>query len=460
MFKPSRLAVAMAAAGIAMSAQANEAYELDRIVVSASRTAQTVDQALAPVTVITRDDIERSQASSLSELLSRTPGIQVNSNGGRGSQTSIFIRGSGSSHTLVLVDGQRVNSATGGSAEIQYMDPDQIERIEIVRGAGASLYGADAVGGIVQIFTRQGRGKPSASVKASVGNMGTHEYALNAGGQAGNTRFNIGASFAESDGFDFTNDDFSYNSGANLDDDGYRNKSVSANVSHEFEGGSEVGMRVSHAQGKSEYDAFHSGFPYDAFTLFNNTSVNGYYSMPVNDRWFTRLDLGYVDNFSENDGGDFVDGDGFKPSSFGTKRTSLLWQNDLEWMQSQLLTVGLDYYRDKAYNSNGFVNPDTGKAAKDSRYNVAVFVQNQSDFENSDLQLSLRQDKNEAYGNNTTGKVAYGYDLPKSMRVIASYGTAFRAPTFNDLYFPDPFMIGNPNLKPETSRNAELALER
>ena len=460
-----RTAVTIAVAGTVHPAlAADDIYRLDDVVVTASRTAQTVDQALAPVTVITRGDIERSQASSVTELLSRTPGVQIKSNGGAGSITSTFVRGTASAQTLVLVDGQRVNSATGGVPELQYLDPDQIERIEIVRGAGASLYGADAVGGIIQIFTRQGRGKPLVSLKAGVGSMGTSEFGVNAGGQSGSTRFNVGARLYETSGYDFTNDDFNDNSGVNLDDDGYRNKSFSASLAHGFDNSSEVGVRLSHSQGKSQYDAVlyddaFVSYPFDAYTLFNNTSVSGYYTIPVNDLWFSRFDLGYIRNKSRDRGDKVPDEVTFTPTFMETRRASLLWQNDIEWQESQLLILGLDYYKDFVDSTGDFVNPATGKV-EDSRYNAAIFVQNQSQFENSDLQLSLRHDKNEAYGDNTTGKVAYGYDLPKAMRIIASYGTAFRAPTFNDLYYPDsPWSVGNPDLKPEKSGNAELTLK-
>ena len=131
MFNPSRLAVAMAAAGIAMSAQADEAYELDRIVVSASRTAQTVDQALAPVTVITREEIERSQASSVTELLNRTPGMQIAGSGGPGSKAGVYLRGTKTAQTLVLIDGIPVRSGDFGEAPLQYLDPDQIEKLKL-----------------------------------------------------------------------------------------------------------------------------------------------------------------------------------------------------------------------------------------------------------------------------------------------------------------------------------------
>ena len=457
-----RLAVALAAAGMAVNAQAENVYELDRIVVSASRTAQTVDQALAPVTVITREDIERSQASNVVELIEKTPSINISSNGGAGATTSVFIRGASSQQTLVLVDGQRLNSATAGNAELQYLNPNQIERIEIVRGPMSSLYGADAVGGIIHIFTRKGQGEPRVTVRAGIGSRGTSELGVNAGGQSGNTRFNIGANFHETDGFDVTNNDYSHNTGQNLDKDGYRNKSLSGNLSHRFENESEAGVRFSHTEGKNEYDNvdhFLTNRPYNAYTLFQTSSANLFYDLPVNDLWMTRFDTGYMYHKSRQLGDGLADDSLYEPSFFKTERVSFFWQNDITWQDNQLLTAGLDYYNDKVDNSSPYINPENGKIV-DSRYNTAVFVQNQSEFEGSDLQVALRRDMNEAYGDHTTGNIAWGFELPESMRLIASFGTAFRAPTFNDLYFPDAgWAVGNPDLKPEKSKNYELSLK-
>ncbi len=460
MFSKHPLALVTAAiigSSVTGMAQAEEAIKLGDVVVTASRTAQSIDETLAPVTVITREDIERKQASSVTELLATVPGVNISTSGGLGSRSSISIRGTTSKQTLVLVDGQRINSATSGEANFQYLDPSQIEKIEVVRGSRSSLYGADALGGVIQIFTRNGKGKPSLTVRAGTGSRSTNELGVNYGGTVDRTRFFLGANLYETTGYNFTNENGTTQSGANLDDDAYRNKSLSASLTHQFESGMEAGAKLSHRQGKNEYDSSTTAYYHQQFKA---SIFDTYLSIPVNDIFVAKLEAGY----SNNETTEYVSGN--KGDLFGTSRVSAAWLNDISWSDTQLLTTGVDYYKDKIDTTSQFAN-STGKK-EDSRYNYAAFVQNQSSFNNSDLSVGLRSDKNEAYGTNVTGNISWGIELPKGMRLIASYGTAFRAPTFNDLYFPETVYspgskyeykyIGNPNVKPEKSKNIDLEL--
>ena len=441
MFNPSPLAAVLAAAGMAVSAQANEVYELDRVVVTAARTAQTVDQALAPVTVITRDEIERSQATSVTELLNRTPGMQIASNGGAGSIANVYLRGTRSAQTLVLIDGHKINSVDSNIAPLQYLDPDQIERIEVVRGPKSSLYGADAMGGVIQIFTRKGKGKPGLQLKAGIGNRGTGEYGVNYSGEVAGTRFSFGAKLYETQGYDHTESQAGTDAGANA----YRNKSVTGSVSRVFENDVETGFMFSHSRGKAEYDhnfGSRETYPYNDFKI---TRLSSYITLPVNEIWDSRLDAGYVsentDRMEEGSAGTHQD-------SFTKSRLlSASWQNDVFWLENQLLTTGLDYAHDRIETDIVY--------AENSRYNLGIFAQNLWELERSELQAGIRYDKNESYGKNVTGNIAWGFDLPGNMRLTPSYGTAFRAPTFTDLYWPGS---ENPGLKAERSENFELEL--
>ena len=450
MFSKHPLALVTAAiigSSVTGMTQAEEAIKLGDVVVTASRTAQSIDETLAPVTVITREDIERKQATSVTELLDTVPGVSVTTNGGPGSNASIFIRGADFEETLVLVDGQRIGSATLGTTSIQYLDPQQIDRIEVVRGPRSSLYGADAIGGVIQIFTRKGHGKPKLMVRAGTGSRDTNQLGVNFSGSVDKTSYNLGASLFETQGYDFTNDNFSSNAGKNLDKDAYRNKSLSANFSHQLDDALELGASFTHVEGKNEYDDKYSTAKY-AHQEFKTTAVKAYGNLEVNDAVISKLDLGY----SKNHSNDVVTGK--DDSKFVTKRVSATWQNDIALSETQLLTAGLDYYKDSIESSNVYADPKTGKE-HDSRYNYAAFAQDQISFNGADLQVGLRADKNEAYGTNNTGNISLGFDLPTGQRLISSFGTGFKAPTFNNLYFPK---VGNPDIKPERSKNYELEL--
>ena len=432
---------AVAGNAVAGNAVAEEAYRLDDVIVTASRTAQTVDQTLAPVTVITRDDIERSQASTVTELLNRVPGLQITNNGGQGSTAGVYLRGTRTSQTLVMVDGVKINSSSSGSAPLQYMSPEQIDRIEVVRGPRSSLYGADAVGGVIQIFTRKGHDVPRLTVRAGVGNMGTGDYGINYSGQSNGYRYSLGANLYETAGYDHTVS----KEGKSGDKDGYRNKSVSGSVSRLFDSGAEIGGSFSHTEGKAEYDNTSSPDiqPYNDFSV---TSVSGHVALPVNDQWSTSLTTG----LSKEDAHRMEKQNGVtsKAGYIDTKRLSASWQNDISWNDSQLTTAGLDYSKETIDSNNTY--------GEDSRYNIGVFAQHLSDFDMADLQVGLRHDNNQRYNDKTTGNVALGIDLPYDMRLIPSYGTSFRAPTFSDLYFPGS---SNPDLKPETAKNMEVELK-
>ncbi|WP_330927252.1 TonB-dependent receptor domain-containing protein [Candidatus Sororendozoicomonas aggregata] len=433
-FFPPRLIIASACILTSVSplSYGEEMDSLDDVVVTASRTAETTDETLGPVTVISRQAIERSQASSVLELLNRTPGLQVTTSGGPGSASGIFLRGTKSAQTLVLIDGMKMNAPDSGSASLEFLDPSQIERIEIVRGPRSTLYGADAIGGVIHIFTRQGKGKPALTVKTSVGSRTTGNHSINFGGKTGSTRFNLQAGLFETQGYDRT--------GQSGDDHAYRNKSLSGSLSHALNNSLTLGATFSHNEGKTEYDnGIKDSYP---ATYFNNTSVNTRASFRINDRWLTRLNLGLSKIANENK----ISGN--PGSETTTKRYAANWVNDIAWADNQQMVTGVDYAHEDVNSSNNY--------AVDSRYNVGFYAQNTTTFSNSELQTGLRQDHNEAYGNNTTGNISWGFNLPADMRLIASYGTAFRAPTFADLYFPG---YENPDLKAETAQNVELSLQ-
>lgn len=413
-----------------------EEPDTETVIVTATRTAQTVDETLASVTVITRNDIERSQAQSVQDLLRGVPGLSVSNSGGPGKATSVFLRGTESDHVLVLIDGIKVGSATTGQAAFQDLPVEEIERIEIVRGPRSSLYGSEAIGGVIQIFTRRGGGVWRPRLAAGGGRYGTYYATGGVSGGGERAWFNVSAGHFYTRGFNacdgpggcFTTEP---------DDDGYRNTSGSLRAGYRFAGGTEIDLNVLRAEGDNEYDG---GFVNEAKTVRQVAGARLRFAPST--VWHASLLVGRSRDESKN----FKDGV-FK-SRFDTVRDSVSFQNDFSVGMRALLTVGLDYQNDEVISTKAY--------AVTTRDNKGVFAQYQTGFGDHDLQWSLREDRNEQFGWRTTGGFAWGWRLGGGgTRLTLSHGTAFKAPTFNELYFPG---YGNPSLKPEEARSTELGL--
>jgi vitamin B12 transporter len=420
----------------------------DAVIVTATRTTQTADESLASVTVITRRDIEQNQAKTLPELLRGIPGIDLTVSGGYGKLTSMFLRGTNSDHVLVMIDGVRIGSATSGTPSWEFLPVSQIERIEIVRGPRSSLYGSEAIGGVIQIFTRQGKGPARANVELSGGSHNTYEIAGGASGSTDTTDttwYNVHASSFATRGINARPPVVEF--GTLIDDpdrDGYDNRSVSAKLGHRFSNKADIEIHALRAQGNTKYDS--SGNNEDDFV---QQVVGAKLHLKPTSAWTSSLALGRSadDRFSFRADGTTT------PDRFDTEHQTFSWQNDLSIAQDQMLTLGYDYYDDRVSSTTTY--------DKSSRNNKGIFGQYQGKFAKHDLLFSLRDDDNEQFGNHGTGNLGWGYALSEQTRLIASYGTAFKAPTFNDLYFP-PFMgfpTSNPDLKPESSRTTEIGIK-
>ena len=408
---------------------------LEPVVVTATRTAETVDETLASVSVLTREEIERSPAEHLPELLGRVRGVDRSTQGGLGKVSSLFLRGTNSDHVLVLVDGMRLQSATTGQTALQHLPLSQIERIEVVRGPRSTLYGADAVGGVIQIFTRQSGGH----VRLGGGSYDTYEASAGYGRQGEEGGFSINASGLTSGGFDAREPTTGPFGVDEPDDDGYDNLGVSLRGHRQLSQRLEVSGHLLRTQGNNEFD----GVPNEADFVQQSLGVD--LSLQASERWDSKLSLGQSLDDTEN----MTDGEDF--SSFKTTQDIARWQNDLYLGAAHLLTLGLEYRNTQVDASTDF--------KENERDNKAAFIQHQWMGRRADLQWSLRLDDNEAFGEHTTGSIAWGYPVADGMRLTASFGTAFKAPTFNDLYFPDVgFFEGNPDLDPEESRTYELGL--
>ena len=430
------------APAFAADASAQDATALDDVIVTASRTAQAPDTALAAVTVITREDIERRAPASLPELLRGMPGVSIASNGGPGKVASTFLRGTDSDHAVVLVDGVRVGSTTSGGAAYQDIPVEQIERIEIVRGPFSSLYGADAIGGVIHIFTRRPHDAFDPSFNIGAGNYGTQRIGAGLGGRGETTDgrsgwYQVHAAYESTDGYDSYRDnpanpydDYSLNP----DRDGYRNRSLSLGAGHRFNQAWDVEARALRAEGNNQYDGYN-----DESDIVQQV-VGGRVRYAPNEKTTLSLNLGRNDDLSDNFSLGTPNG------HFNSHRKTGSLQGDFG-VGEGLLTFGYDWRRDE-------VNSDTPYDVT-SRITRGVFGQWQQRFGAHSLQVGARRDDDTQFGGKTTGSARWGWDFTDALRLTASYGTAYRAPTFNDLYFP---YYGNPNLSPESSRSFELGL--
>lgn len=413
-------------------------YVGDTIVVTPTRTPEKASAVISDISVITAKDIAAAGQTTLVELLQAQPGVELKQSGGPGSQASVFIRGGNSGHTLVLVDGLRVGSATAGTTPLENISLDQVERIEILRGPASSLYGADAVAGVIQIFTKQGHGAPKPSITVGAGSAGLVQGQASYGGEVGDTRFSLGAGYSRTRGGFSAARPGIY--GYNPDKDGDINRSAHLNVDHAIDRRNHIGLT---AMGNRDYVDFDDGTAKDvAHNQVNDVAV--YWKSRVSDRWTSQLRAGLGQNRTENFSL------GVSSSRFDTHQAQYLWQNDFA-LGSGNLTASLEHNDQRVSSTTAFTA--TSRTVNAGR--VGYLGQ----WGAHTLQASLRRDDYSDFGGHTSGMAGYAYALDAAWRASASYGTSFKAPTFNDMYWPNQYGFqGNPNLKPEQGRNVELSL--
>lgn len=422
---PARLATfTLAALPLAVHAQASDAERaaLDPVVVTATLAPRTANQSLASVTVIDEAAFRRQDPTSVTDLLRGQPGVDVSSNGSFGKNASVYLRGTGSAQNVLLIDGIRLRSATSGGAAWGSLDPRLFERAEIVRGPRGSLFGADAIGGVVQLFTHEPieANGPQPRLSFGGGSFGTARASASLSGVEGGTRYSFAASHFNTDGEPVRR---------NGDDKGYDNTTALARVSHTFDSGVEAGVLALRARGNNEYDGGENDFVQQVAGVYVDT--------PVVEGWRSRLTLSEARDESDNV-------DEFGASTFDTTIRTARWQNTFSAGMHEFI-AGVEQSEDRIDST---VDYD-----ETSRDNSAAFTQALFDFAPFTLQTSARFDHNESYGDEVTGSVALGFDLDAHHTLRASYGTAFNAPTYNQLFYPD---FGNPDLESETSETVEI----
>lgn len=425
------------------SVYAVENIELDDVVVTATRTAQLSKNITADITTIDRDEIQRAGSDSLTDILSRQPGIQISTNGGAGTASNIYLRGTNSDHIVVLVDGIRINSVTLGTTAFESIPLSQIEKIEILRGPASSLYGADAIGGVIQIFTRKNKNAtPHFYAASGIGSYDTKTAEAGISGGYKSLTYSLNVSSLDTNGFSARR----IRTGKfDKDDDGHHKLSASANAELLLTEGHSLGLQYFESKNRSDYDSGSDNFDnYGRQTLqsYAVTSKNQFTNF-----WHSTFKLGLgVDRSSSYDLPTAFSAPG-GVSKYRSEQKQLTWQNDLN-LPLGALTIAYDRLEQKVDSTNNY-----DKDERNTDAFLASYLLNQS---NHSFQASLREDHNSQYGNYTTGGVGYIYSITPSWRVSTSYGKAFKAPTFNQLYFPN---FGNPALEPEKSDNVDIAIK-
>jgi vitamin B12 transporter len=416
------------------------------VVVTATRQAQRADELLADVTLIDREEIERAgPTTTLADLVGRQAGVQLTSNGGPGTTSGLLIRGANAEHTLVLVDGLRINSATLGSTSLSRIPLAQIDHIEILRGPASALYGSEAIGGVVQIFTKRGDGPAQWFAEASAGSYGTSDTNIGVSGGSNGWKYNFSADRFHTDGFSAIRN--RSNSAYNPDKDGFSRDSLAGSFSYSPVKGHEYGLDLFRSDGSNRYDGGFSPTS-AARDYFNDNSVVSYAGWSRNrilPSWTSTIRIGHGTDDSTNRRSSTPN------TAFRTDQNQMSWQNDVA------LPVGTALFAVERTLQK--VETSTAYSTNQRRLNAVLLGWN-GGVGDHHLQVNLRRDTNSQFGSKDTGVFAYGYQIAPAWRASVSAGTAFKAPTFNDLYYPNtPFVgAGNPNLRPETSRNREASL--
>ncbi|QDC98429.1 TonB-dependent receptor [Candidatus Methylopumilus universalis] len=423
------------------------------VFVTATRTRIPKKNVIADITLISEEEIKLAGYSSLPELLQRQPGIEISNNGGQGKVSTLFLRGASSTHSVILLDGIRIDSATAGLTAIENIPLSQIEKIEIVRGPASSLYGQDAIGGVIQIFTKKGLNgfKPYISF-----GYGKYNTSIAQGGIRGGddtTSYAINLSSQNSTGFSAFEPNTNPAATANifnLDKDGYRNKSVSASLSHKINEKLDISFQYFLSQGKNKYDNRYANW--DPSIDWKNTqdqeSLSGTVNSQLTNYWKSSLRVGLgIDDYVEKQR--YISGATREVDNvYKTIQNQITWQNDL------ILPLGsLVLLYDKLDQK---INVTDTSYSKKDRQNDAYMIGYNLNQANHNFQANVRKDFNSVYRDATTGNIGYSYAIDSNWSIASSFGTAFRSPTFNYLYAGSN---ANPDLQPEKSKNIEAQLK-
>ena len=420
----------------AQTTDPSTAKQLQQVVVTASRIATRIDDLVSEVVVIDREEIEKSEGRTLTELLARFAGVQFSANGGSGKATFVYIRGTEARHTILLIDGVRYGSATLGTPAWENIPLETIERIEVLKGPGSSLYGRDAAGGVVQIFTRQGGKGFNPRAKVTVGSNAYSQLTAGLSGGSGALGYSFDAVTSRDKGLSATNSAEPFGS-YNPDRDGFNQNAVNANINYKISADWRIAGGALYSDGITRLD---DGPNLDSRTRVQTQTANVSLDGKVLSGWRTLLRFGQSSDTSHAIESSYL------PSDFTTKQDQWTWQNTIDTPIGAAL-VGAESLSQSVDSST----PYTVSSRRVSSYFGGV----NGTYGPHSWQGNLRHDSNSQFGGNTTGFVGYGFKITPALRVHASYGTSFVAPSFNQLYYPN---YSNPLLQPEHGRNLDIGV--
>jgi vitamin B12 transporter len=421
---------------------------LDEVVVTATRVEQPASQALEPIVIIDRAALEDSLALDVGDVLRFHAGLDLGRTGGPGQPLSLFIRGANSDQSIVMIDGVRINSGTQALAPLVNLSPELFDRIEIVKGPRSAIYGTDAIGGVVNLITRTD-GASGADLMLGYGRYGTGEFAVDGNYTANGTNVQAALTGQQSAGFPTF--------AADTQNSAYKNLSGTAAITTHL-GGAELGARYYESTGATQYatpvyNADYTAF--QSFTPLNEDFTNSMFAVhasgDLTDIWHSRLTLSRTvidlrqqqsDPYALAPGGDFD----------YTERHTLDWQNDIKLVTGplkQTVTAGVIAYEEHT-NSLSY-----GTAYAIDTHAQTYYVQDQLELGANRLLLATGLAHYPGFGDHVTWNAEYGYSITSDTLLIASAGTAFRAPSATDRFGYG----GTPNLLPEGSRNFELGIK-
>ena len=419
---------------------------LEPVVVTGTREPEPLSRSVADIVVIDAETIRRHSGGTVEDLLQREAGMQIVRNGGPGQNAGFFVRGASTNSTVVLVDGVRVGSASLGQAEFEAFNLAQVERIEVLRGPASSLYGADAVGGVVQIFTRRGEGPPRLTAGAAIGGYRSRQGDIGVSGSAGAFDYAVQAARESSRGVSAIREG-DVNGYHNPDQDGYTRNSGTVRLGYAPATGHRIGVSYLETRLNAQFDSAEfnpPNFTPDPSPDFRNhlttRVLSADYRGALTGFWTTTAQLSRsIDDLTSGGGSE---------SRFVTRRTQATWQNAFRIDADKQIVVAYEHLEERV-EADAF-------ASELGRRNDALVLAGSAQFGSTgahSLQADVRRDDNSAYGGNTTGRIGYAYEVLKGLRLRALAGTSFRAPTFNDLFFPG---FGVATIQPERGRSIEI----